>query len=317
MEREKPFLPLLHRELHTHDVNEHFGAQLDLCRDLVSYGTNLIVSCFHSSDRQLGDVILLTVWLKQVVAMLDAFEVLVTNACISASQLQSRAMFEASVNIDFGLMGRLEEKAQYFYVSNVRRELKWAQVSRTDSPERGRFFESLGEFGQSLRGVPPETDQTIKTQIQAANEFLAKDPWSLVNSNLEKAKGKRKYDVAWYVPFGSGSIRDLCRLTGRLHEYEVFYGAASEKMHSSEYKSHISFGSGRISFHPIRSLEGIRSTLHWSLSIAFHSYRAVLQRYRPGQLDEFARRYIAHWRDSYLNIKNIVYAVKQDDASPI
>ena len=102
---EKPFDPLLHRELHIHDVQENFSQQLLLLRDVVNYGTNLIPAAFNSSDRALVDIVVIPVLLKQLVSMLDAYEVLVSNACVPASVLHYRSAFEASLYIDFILSG--------------------------------------------------------------------------------------------------------------------------------------------------------------------------------------------------------------------
>lgn len=311
MEKEKPHDGILHRELHIHDVNENFQPQLDVLREVVNYGTNLIASAFHSSKKELSDVIVVPVLLKQVVSMLDAFEVLVSNACVSAAQLQSRAIFEASIYIDFILLGNEEEKAQYFYVANLRRELTWTLRSQTGSAEHTKFFEALGEFGDALQETQKVIAEPAKEQCRQIRQFLSKEPWLSVNSALEKARGKKKYDVAWHVPLGRGSVRDLSCLVGRLHEYEVFYSGSSEKMHASEYKSHIKIGSGYIAFEPIRNLEGINSLLNFSLSVAFHSYQRVLERYRPGQLNEFCKRYAENWREAFLNIPKVVYQSSQ------
>lgn len=307
MEKEKPHEGILHRELHIHDVVEHFQPQLDVLREVVNYGTNLIAAAFHSSSKQLADVILVPVLLKQVVSMLDAFEVLVSNACVSAAQLQSRAMFEASVYIDFIMLGNEEEKVRYYYVSNLRRELTWALRSQEGSAEHAKFFAALGEFGDALQETQKATAEPAKAQAQEIQEFLSKEPWKSTNEVLDQAKGNKKYDVAWHEPFGKRSVRELSDLTGRLHEYEAFYSGASEKMHSSEYKSHISIGSGYIAFEPIRNLTGIHSLLNFALSVAFHSYRRVLERYRPGQLNEFAKRYTENWRAAFLSIPKVVY----------
>jgi len=48
VKKENPYEPLLHRELHVHDVKEHFSKQLELLRDVVNYGTNLIASTFQA-----------------------------------------------------------------------------------------------------------------------------------------------------------------------------------------------------------------------------------------------------------------------------
>lgn len=239
--------------------------------------------------------------------MLDAFEVLVSNACMPAAQLQSRAMFEASVYVDFILLGNEEEKARYYYVSNLRRELTWALRSQEGSAEHTKFFAALGEFGDALQETQKATAEPAKAQAQEIQEFLTNEPWKSVNAVLEQAKGKKKHDVAWHVPFGKGSVRELSELTGRLHEYEVFYSISSEKMHSSEYRSHISIGSGYIAFEPIRNLDGSHALVSFALSVAFHAYRSVLSRYRPGQLNEFSRRYAENWRAAFLSIPKVVY----------
>ena len=106
-------------------------------------------------------------------------------------------------------------------------------------------------------------------------------------------------------------MRDLSKRVGRLHEYEIFYSASSEKMHASEYKSHVQFGNGQVTLEPIRNLKSINTLLNFSLSVAFHTYQKVLGRYRPGQLKEFAQRYLECWRDSFLNIKSVNYKASQ------
>jgi hypothetical protein len=278
MEKEKPHEGILHRELHIHDVVEHFQPQLDVLREVVNYGTNLIAAAFHSSSKQLADVILVPVLLKQVVSMLDAFEVLVSNACVSAAQLQSRAMFEASVYIDFIMLGNEEEKARYYYVSNLRRELTWALRSQEGSAEHAKFFAALGEFGDALQETQKATAEPAKAQAQEIQEFLSKEPWKSTNEVLDQAKGNKKYDVAWHEPFGKRSVRELSDLTGRLHEYEVFYSGASEKMHSSEYKSHISMST--ISGEDQERIYRVRADQKphgHPLSLEFRSQRRVSQ----------------------------------------
>lgn len=312
MYKEQPYEGILHRELYIHDVNEHFKPQLVMLREVVNYGTNLIVSTFHSSKRQLSDAVLLPVLLKQIVSMLDAFEVLVSNACVPAGQLQARAIFEASIYVDFILLGNEEEKARYYYVSNLRRELTWSLRMLKGSAEHTEFFATLGKFGAALQGTQKVTAEAADVRAREIKEFFNKEPWKSANAVLVQAKGKKKYDVAWYTPFGRRTIRELSALVGRLHEYEVFYSASSEKMHGSEYKSHIKIGSGYISFEPIRNLKEIHSLLSFVLSVALHTYRSLLQRYRPGQLNELDRRYLENWQAAFLHIPQIEYKLLQD-----
>jgi len=38
---------------------------------------------------------------------------------------------------------------------------------------------------------------------------------------------------------------------------------------------------------------------------AFATYRKVLERYRPGELSAFERKYLEDWREPFLNIKDV------------
>lgn len=308
MEPEKPFDPILHRELHVHDVGVHFKQQIAVLKEIVNYGTNLIPATFTSSEKALGDIVLIPVLLKQVVSMLDGLEVLTSNACAPVAQLQSRAMFEASVYIDFLLQGDTEKKAQYYYVANLRRELLWSLRSLDDTPESATFFDALGEFSDVLLDTKKKAAEPAKKKAESITALLAKEPWKAADDALTKARGKKKHDPAWHVPLGHGSIRDLCQVVGRLHEYEVFYSASSEKMHSSEYKSHITILSGKIAFEPIRNLDGLHATLHWAISVALHCYRVILEKYRPGQIQEFSLRYRENWREAFMSMPHINYS---------
>jgi hypothetical protein len=69
---------------------------------------------------------------------------------------------------------------------------------------------------------------------------------------------------------------------------------------------------GYISIEPIRHLEGLRSVLTFALSVSLHTYRKILEHYRPGQVAEFNKRYIEDWRDAFLNIPEVNYAESTD-----
>lgn len=304
---EKPYEPILHRELHVHDVQKHFAWQLQLLRDIVNYGTNLIPACFHSSNRALADIVVVPVLLKQLVSMLDSYEVLVSNACIPASVLQHRSAFEASLNIDFILAGEEQSKAQHFYVANIRKEIDWANRTQAGTDEHERFFNALGDFGEALEATKAKLAGSAAQQVADAQQFLANEPWSSVNESIEREKGNRPFDPPWYAPFGPKSVRQLSNAVGRLHEYEIFYSGSSEKMHGSDYKSHIEVHGGKINMEPIRHLCGIGSGVNFAVSVALHAYRKVLERYRPRQLEEFRQRYLRDWRDPFLSVKDVSY----------
>src|SRR5208282_5602896 len=123
---ETEYKPLLDRDRTLADVKEHLQPWLRLIRDITSYGTNLIPRCMVSSDRKLADAIILATLLRQAVAMLDGIEILLSNGAVYASNLQMRALFEASVYIDWIQLRDTEIRAAYYYVHNLRRMRTWA-----------------------------------------------------------------------------------------------------------------------------------------------------------------------------------------------
>jgi hypothetical protein len=304
---EKPFKPLLHRELHSHDAKEHYHAQIELLKDVVNYGTNMVPACFNSSTRNLGDIVVITVLLKQVVMMLDAFQILITEACTEAALLQCRALFEASIYLEWMLSSDAEKKALYYYVANVRREQMWVKRGIPGNVEQNKFFENLGEFGNTLEKTKDKLAVEAPSRLVDIEKFLANEPYYSVNAEFDAAKGSRPYDPAWYVPLGKRSVRSLATAVDRLHEYEIFYSQTSETMHASKHTSHIKMSKGHITFEPIRHLEGLSTNLSFSLSVVFHTYKRVLECYRPGQLPEFNKRYAECWREAFMNIPNVKY----------
>ena len=81
--QETEFRPLMDRENVVADCKRAYGAQLEMLRDLVNYGTNLIPRCFTTSDKELKDAVIIGVLLRQVVAMLDGIELLTFSGLTS------------------------------------------------------------------------------------------------------------------------------------------------------------------------------------------------------------------------------------------
>ena len=308
-----PFEALLHRRLHTHDVNTHFSEQLAMVHDIVNYGSNLVPSCFASSAKSLGDVIAITVLLKQVIAMLDSIEVLLANACVPVSWLQVRALFEASVYLDFLLSGEKDQKAEFYYVANVRRELRWTKITQPHDPERTSFANSLGDFADILEQEAESIQEIGEHQMQNIERFLEKEPWASRNQRFEELRGNRSYDVNWYVPFGHHSFRQLSDAVGRLHEYALIYSTSSAKIHGSDYKPHVKFAKNSINLEPIRNLSDIATVLNFSLTAVLRSYERTLREYRPGQIQEFKRRYTRDWQEPFNAIQTVKYTHHGND----
>ena len=312
---DQPFKQFLDRELHSRDAKEHYRAQIDLLKDVVNFGSNLIHSCFTSSKRTLGDVVVIAVILKQLVMMLDAYQVLIAEACTEAAKLQCRALFEASIYIDWILLSDKERKALYYYAANVRKELLWVRRAIPVDTEQDNFFKNLGEFGRTLEKTREKLATIAPSRLKQLEEFLSKEPFVSISADFDKAKGKRPYDPPWHVPLGEKSIRSLSKAVGRLHEYEVFYMQLSETMHGARHTSHVKIKKGHITIEPMRHLERLSTSLNFTLSIIFHTYRKIIEYYCPTQSTEFSKKYRKDWQDAFMNIPRIKYQEASDEVA--
>lgn len=304
---ENEFLPLLDRGKALADVKCAYSGQLEMLRDVTSYGTNLIARCYGSSNKKLKDVVVLTILLRQVVAMLDGVELLVSNGSVHAAALPSRALFEASAYIDWILSADSEKKATYYYVHNLRRQRRWAQRFQKGSPEATAFADLVPDL-PSLRDQNA-IDQAAKT-LKDIDRVLSQAAFAEVNRAFDKcARKSGKGDRAWYVPLGPQSIRGILSVVGRLAEYTIFYNIWSETMHSSNYAQHVRFGQGTITFEPIRHLGGFRSLFTFTAATVLNTYRKVLEHYRPGELPAHFRKYLENWQKALMEVPTIKYKV--------
>jgi len=323
MNEETPYKALLDREGPIKIVEKSFPELISSMRDMVNFGTNLIVRCFAvSSERKMKDIIILGVLLKQIVSMFDALEILISNASIRPAFLQLRAMFEASLYIEWILKEDSEAKAAYYYVSNLRKEKEFYLKMRSGSDENLRYKEKMAQFESEIDGFSDNHEKNIKTSLAKVETILNREEYLSINQAFNnfkngikiKKRRKIKYEPDWYKPLGVNSIRDLACKLGRLSYYEFIYTRSSAVMHSAEYDDHIEFKKGEIHFITIRHLENIGEVARYSIPILLGTYLKVIQQYRPGELSAYKKKYVENWREPYLNIPNIDYTKVTDEA---
>lgn len=302
---ESEFPPLLDRGKAVADVKRAFSAQLEMLRDVTNYGTNLIPRCYGSSDKALKDIVVIATLLRQVVAMLDGVELLVSNGSVHTAALQARALFEASAYIDWILSADSEKKATYYYVHNLRRQRRWAQRFQQGSPE-ATAFAALGADLPSFRDQGA-IDQAART-LKDIDRVLSQTAFAVASQAFDKCAPKSgKCDKPWYLPLGPRSVSGILSAVGRSAEYTIFYSTWSETMHSSNYAQHVRVGQGTITFEPIRHLSGFRSLFTFTAATVLHTYRKILEHYRPGELPAHSRKYLENWQKGLMEVPTIKY----------
>jgi hypothetical protein len=285
----------------------HLSVQGEMLRDLANYGSNLCVRAFFSSQKKLDDIVICGVFLKQVVAMLDATEVLLANGCGLAAFLPARSAFEASVYMDWVMRSDSPKKAALYIVGDYREQKKWALRSSKGTAEEESFSKTTARFGLDIHKKRPELDEEAKKLIGSIDHILGDPELNEANELFNKASSKKRFDPEWYTLTGATSLRNICEKIDRLTEYEFFYSKGSQVTHTGTYRDHVRFQRGTVQLLPVRHLDSSRFLINFSVSIALNAYRKIIERYRHGELPAFQEKYLLDWREPFQKTPDISY----------
>lgn len=302
--KEKPHPIILDRNAAVQAIKEHFSETTELTQELANYGSNLITRCFASSKRTLTDIVVLGGLLKQVIAMLDAVEILVSQGAVYAAHVPARVLFEAYLYIQWILREDHERRARQYYAWQIRQERMWARRVTPGTDEHKGFSKILETFDFPQDGAPTEVEVTKR--ISEIDELLATEKYKDINAEFEKLR-RGRHDPPWYKPSGPSSLADMAERLGLRGQYELFYAQLSQITHAEAFGKQIGIGANEISFKSVRHLEGIRPFLLLVLSLSMNLYRIILGHYREGELSNFSKKYVEEWRTRFLSIKDVRY----------
>jgi len=300
---EDPHKGVLDDEGATAFASEKLKPWTDLLRDQANYGSNLIPRAYSSSEKTLGDAIVIGVLLKQVVAMIDAIEILLCRSAVHAANLQLRAMFEASVYLNWMLAGDRENKAAYYYVYNLSRLRLWAMRVQSGTAESASFKSAM-----DTARLP--VDETLgdegKRQVQEVDRILSQPRFAAVHHEFQDWKKRTRRRPAWYSPLGVSDLRNMAQSVHKEPLYLMVYGPGSEVMHASNYGHHLRFQYQRVSFHSIRHPKGFSNTVRYTAMIALDSFMKVLDEYRAGErATRFGPKYVEKWQQAFMNLPEL------------
>ncbi len=308
------YKPLIDRTTSIGHVQSHFSGHIEVLQDMVNYGSNLIPRCLTSSTRKLEDTIILGVLLRQTIAMFDEIEVLLSSAAIYPCYLQLRAIFEASLYLEWILKEDTEKRAQYYYVANIRQERMWANRTQRGSVENIAYERIMAPFGNLIPDTTAQLSVEGQKALQEINRILGQSPFAEIDQAFDnyRARNNYSYDPPWHCLLGPRTVRQLAVTLERLHEYELIYSESSEIMHSTSHKYHIKFLKSRLKFITIRYLSGIHNLLRFSMSIMIKIYLLILSNYRSDEKANFSRKYMENWRKEFMSIPRVEYEDEDD-----
>ena len=297
-------------------VKEKLSVYIDFLQDLANFGSNLIPRCYVSSERTLGDTVLIASLLKHVVCMLDGIVILLKQGSVFPSELQLRSLFEARAYIKWILKNDTERKAAQYFVWHWRRDLDWTRSVLEGTKENYRLKAALNpkaEFSTAYVTSMKGRQDEVKAQEKKLLELLNAPEFKEVNDEFERLrtdnKGKRsKHDRNWYSLFsGPSHLRELCEKLSLEGEYDIFYSSSSEVAHATTQKEMITHHGNEIVFEQIRNVDCFDQIVRYSSSLVIQTYRIILEKYRPEEASgSFRRRYVAELRKPFLTIPKVV-----------
>ncbi len=294
--REQELTSIINRIDSELNAQTSYSKQIELLIDLVNYGSNLIVRAYTSSKKDIDDIVIIAVLLKHIVQMLDGIQVLISAGNAHAATLQTRSAFEAYLCMIWILKGDSKRKARFYYVSEIRKQRKWALLAMPKTQEREKFMETYKAFDFAQAINWDKLAEIAKNNLSAIDSILSQPSLKPINDLIEKTKQND-----WYKSLGMQSIKQIAKEVDELAIYDLFYTKFSDVMHASSYREQIGIENHRITFEPVRYLADAQIVILLGCHVALHGYQTILEHYRRGELPNFKQKYIIDWREPMLH----------------
>jgi len=136
---------------------------------------------------------------------------------------------------------------------------------------------AVDEFAKVFSDEVDLKQDEIQEQIISLENLLQSETYRDINNEFERLQNKKTgIDADWFKPWGPKSRYMMAKDLGFGAQYTMFYGQYSEIMHATVTSRHIEFKDERITFIPIRQLEGIKTLLQPIITCSFYIYQTVL-----------------------------------------
>jgi hypothetical protein len=272
--------------------------QIDLGQEIVRYGADLLLRSLASvPDADIANHVVLSVLFRDAIAAFDATMLSLEHGAIGAANVHARAQMEARWGLMLAL-GDTDKWGRHVFVASRREQRFQAARSVPGTPE----FDAYAEVRTRLEaGGAKVSKPENAVRVAAMDRDLAKPEYAAINATFADFQKRRKRPARWYYDSSAQKpitgIRDLARFVGCGPEYETLYRHSSLYVHGAFTGTSVLYDPEKgLAVAPIRSPEGWRTLYIWAVSLACESFKRVMTRYRPGEIDVFARDYSERWR---------------------
>jgi hypothetical protein len=285
-------------------MTEKLQPSIDLLRELVGYGANLIHRCSEKGGTT-ADLVVIGHFFKHAVTMLDGAEIQLSRGAVFASGVSTRSMLEAYMYLEWILKADTDNRARHFYVWFLRQKREKARRFIPGTAENKRFK-------PHLPGIPSLSDPQKIVALEAdarkqeadLSVVLEKPYNKSINSDFDRLK-TRHFDGPWYKPTGVNSIGHMAKSLSLESEYDFFYAHFSDITHASAFEKHVKIDGNDVIYEPIRNPEGFDTVLYLVATLAFRIYGLIINKYFPSELHAFNLEYVNKWRERFLSVPKV------------
>jgi|GEM_PF-1365596 len=303
---DKPHLAILDRANFKLEIEKIFPAQLELLEQLVNYGTNLLPRCLDSSEGRIPDIVSILSFLKHGVTSLDAISILTREGAALSCYPHIRSIFEIDLYLRWIFEKNYSDRATAYFVWNLRQKRYWLRCCR----EGTREFDANLKHMEGAPGDPmktPLSQQDLQLEIDRADAQLARKELTRIYDLFEGMVKNSGKDVEWYLPLGPSSIRDMAARLGDEARYKVIYSESSQITHglSMDSQFHFNAGGPEVVYDHIRTLDKLDQVFEMTFTLGVGIFRHCLKHYRPGELNNFNRKYKKEWRSAMQSVPKV------------
>jgi hypothetical protein len=301
---EGPHSHMLDRQHARAEVERAYGQHLNLLKEIIDYGTHLLLRLWKSSDGATADAVIIGALLRNVLRGLDTAHICIEHGQQDGAQIAIRSALEASWGTSWVIQENTQRRAGQYFVSYLRQQRLWALRVTPDTAEHAAFVRGIETEFDPLRMKGSEKYEPTRLTPETVAVLLDLDEFRDINLTFERSKAARRgAEPMWYQPGGPRSIAEMAAAVGKTAQYRVFYHGFSASAHGSALREALDFSRpGKIIFEPIRGFDRIGQCVSLVASIALDTYRQLLRFYRPEEVQQFSKRYVERWRSRYTKI---------------
>jgi hypothetical protein len=287
---------ILNRERSAELMRSRMGLSYELLREVLQYGLALMERVLNSGDdTRTRDAAVRLLW--QHMELLDSVDILLRAGAVTPARVQVRSLVDVALQLLY-LLHRNDEKVSAAYTTHYRRKRLKAAETMVGGSQKRKEIEA--EAARTKHVQPGWLDRfpDSTAELQRIRESLAGPLWAEASAELDRLRDPER----WFAAFGGPrNLKDLSRLVGMELWSRYVYRPWSEPAHgASPQRVFRPFEDG-FAIRPLRDCEDWDQVVDLCYTLSFEVFRAVIDRFRPGEETGFASWYRDHIRPLLLD----------------